>query len=461
MNAPLKGDQARALQRAPVAFLEKVLGVETLWKKQKQIARSVVDNRVTAVRSCRGSGKTFLIAQLVLWWLFTRPNSAVITTAPTQVQVEDILWKEVRRTYNRIRSSLGGVILPQKPKLTVEFPRLKARSIAIGLSTNNPVNFSGWHAPGGVLAIIDEAPGVNPGDIDIIEGTLVAESSRMIAIGNPLEPSGFFYELFTKREAARHHISAFDVPNVVEGAEVIPGLATRGWVDSRRKAWGEDSPLWSTHVLGEFPDASDHTLIPLKWYELAVQRHPDAEWHDRPVIGVDVARFGPDSTVLAFRHPAGIRELRREPKQDTVATTGAVVRQAREESALEVHIDADGLGAGVFDSARAELGDVVKEMRGGMRAPFQPERFLNARAEWFWALREALDPTNPDAIALPDDDELRAQLTAIRWSQNARGLIKIESKDEMRKRGLPSPDAADAVAMAWARVPTEPEFFFI
>jgi hypothetical protein len=206
--------EIEALSRQPVTFVERMLGGK-LWGKQQEIAQSLVDNRTTAVRSCHGSGKTHLSARLALWWLFTRPYSAVITTAPTGRQVTELLWKEIRVAYKNARAKLGGDLLPRAPKLTVDDDWL-----CIGFSTDDPVNFQGWHSPGGTLAIFDEAPGVDPLIWETIEGVLVGDRDRHLVIGNPVEPSGPFFDIFQResRTVKKFHISAFDVPNVDRAA---------------------------------------------------------------------------------------------------------------------------------------------------------------------------------------------------------------------------------------------------
>jgi hypothetical protein len=264
---------------------------------------------------------------------------------------------------------------------------------------------------------------------------------------------------------AKFHISAFDVPNVIEGIDRIPGLCTKSWVDERQAEWGKDTPMWKSRVLGEFPDTSDACLVPLSWVEEANSRYEkmeDLSWSEPGVMSIDVARYGEDSTVAAFFHTKlGVKRIIKFPKGDTMETTGQVLNLVKNNThLLECRVDADGLGAGVYDRLREQVGSIAVEMRGGMR-PLNDERYLNRRAEWFWQLRERLDPASDEPIALPPDSMLTAQLTSMRWKINSRGLIQIESKDDMRKRGLKSPDEADAVAMACANLEDSTEFFFV
>jgi hypothetical protein len=217
--------------------------------------------------------------------------------------------------------------------------------------------------------------------------------------------------------------------------------------------------MWSSRVLGDFPDVDDFSLVPLSWFEQAVRRWHDLNekgaWETDISIGADIARLGNDKTIFAIAHEnLGVRELERKPKADTMETTGAIVRAMTDYAARDVRVDADGIGAGVYDRLCEMYGhhaaDYVIEMRGGMRSEEDPARYRNRRAEWYWSLRERLDPKSDTPLALPPDDKLRGQLTSIRWKLDSQGRIAIESKDDMAKRGMKSPDEADACAYACA-----------
>lgn len=434
-------------------FTRDILGMH-LWHKQAAVVRAVFGpKRTTAVKSCHASGKTYTAAGVALAWLFTRPGRTVITTAPTWRQVRELLWKEIRRLHRSARRPLGGNMPPAEPAL-----RIEEGWLAIGFSSDNPVNVQGWHCAGGTLVILDEAAGVHPEIWNALQGTMTGEHDRLLAIGNPTMRSGPFFEAFSDPDVAQVTISAMDTPNVKAGREVVPGLVTSAWVEARRRQWGEGSALWRSRVLGEFPTTADEGLVPLEWMEAAERRWEALNqanghgWAGPFMLGVDVARYGPDYSVAARACAQGVQALVRLPKADTQATAGWVVRHAQDAQANvgAVRIDADGLGAGVFDAVRETLGTSrAVEMRGGMSA-LEHRKYANRRAEWFWQLRERLDPTRPDALALPPNDELRAQLTGMRWKVTPKGQIQLESKDDMRARGLSSPDEADAVAYATA-----------
>jgi hypothetical protein len=484
------------LQRNPVLFIERFLGSE-LWAKQSLVADMMTTHKKVAVRSCHGSGKTYLAARIALWWLFTRPFSTVLTTAPSNRQVVELLWKEIRVAYSNARVKLGGNMLPKAPKLTVADDWM-----LIGFSTDDPVNFQGWHSKGGTLVIFDEAPGVHSDIWKVVQGVMVSDNDRLLCIGNPVEPFGPFCDMFKDADVGKVHISAYDTPNVRQGVDVVPGLCSSSWVDEKRKEWGEDSPIFQSRVLGEFPSTHDAVVVPAAWVEQANDRYmknmENGSFTDRSIhLGVDVARLGSDSTVVVeYVERLGVKKIIKLPKQDTMTTVGDVVNMARNNPVTSVNVDADGLGAGVFDRLVEVLSGrdmpllvegnqgkkggmtsgspdspafsggwgsgspVVRGLRGGTRARIS-DRFFNSRAEWYWTLREKLDPKNENPICLPIDNNLFHQLTSIRWRLNSKGQIRIEGKDEMRTRGMQSPDEADAVAYALAGEETFSSFILV
>ena len=436
-------DAAAILARAqadPVWWVRTVLGMDP-WAKQEQVLESVRDHARTAVRSGHGLGKTRCAAATALWFLYSWPDSIVITTAPTWPQVENLLWREIRQLHAQAPYPLGGRVLHTGLELS-------DRWYALGLSTNEPERFQGFHAEH-LLLIVDEASGVDQGIFDASEGFLTGPHSRALLIGNPTQLRGEFYEAFRSPRYHRLAISAFDSPNVTDGALVRPYLTTEEWIEDKRVAWGEGTPLWQARVLGEFPDQSEDMVFPLSWVEGAQARSPR---HGAGVIfGVDVARFGTDASVLAVRQGDDIVAIDAHHRWDTMAVAGWVADAARQWRPTSIRVDADGLGAGVYDVLKAQ-GLPVAEIHSGIAAR-DNEQFLNRRAEWYWGLRERMDPSlTPAPLALPPSDDLLAQMTSLHYKFTARGQIQIESKDDLRKRGLPSPDAADAVVYALAAV---------
>lgn len=442
-------------QRDPAYFVSKVLG-HTLWPGQVDIMTAVRDHPRVAVRSCHGAGKTFTAADIVLWFLLTHPSSIVATTAPSFRQVSKILWQGIARAHLRSRLPLGGELLQTEYKIAPGW-------FAFGFSTTSSDAFQGLHAAD-ILVVLDEASGIPPEIWVGAEGVLSSHRARLLTIGNPTDPLGQFAKEHTMPGTRTIKISAFDTPNFttfgitlddirnsiweakILGELPYPALTTPAWVADKFKRWGEDSPLWRARVLGDFPDISDDTLIPLHWIERAQNNimTPGAD-HE---LAVDVARYGDDESVIYERRGSRARVHSFYRQLDTMELTGRIVKALRETGASRVKVDVIGIGAGVVDRLK-ELKLPVRAINFAEKAT-DADKFANTRAECFWQLRQRFEVSDIDIDAT--DDDLTSQLANIKYFINSRGCVQIESKDDMKRRGLSSPDRADALAMAMSEI---------
>jgi len=434
---------APALQD-PVVWAQKRLGLQ-LWSKQQDIAQSVKDNRRTAVRSCHDAGKSFIASVIAAWWIDTHPHGEafVVSTAPTYQQVHAILWEEIRARHKR--GNLPGRVLQSD-----EWKLDDGTMVGYGRkpADTDEHGFQGIHRRY-VLVILDEACGVPDQLWTAVEAITTNADCRILAIGNPDDPNTEFGAVCKPGSGwSVIGISAFDTPNFTDEPileTLRPLLLDPEWVEDKQRRWGEDSPRYTSKVLGQFPEVGEDTLIAPALIEAAQQRSLDPTTDQR--LAVDVARYGSDETIVMHAEGPVARRVGKYAKQATTETTGAVISHARDVVGLHtIRVDGVGVGGGVVDQLD-ELGWPVVDMQAGSGAADR-ERFLNARAEWFWALRERFEQGDIDID--PDDDDLAAQLGSLRYKYTSRGQVQIESKDEMRKRGLPSPDRADTLMLLFA-----------
>lgn len=418
----------------PQLFISKVLGDDP-WDKQLEIINSVRDNRETSVRSCHGAGKSFIAARVALWFLCCFPNSIVLTTAPSFRQVEAILWRNIRSAYNKAKVNLGGEISRVSLNISPEW-------FALGLSTDEPDRFQGFHAEH-ILIIADEAAGIPETIFNAVDGVLTSGHSRLLMIGNPTSLEGRFYDSFKQIGVSKIHISAFDTPNVQKGEVLVPGLVTRDWVEDRKRVWGESSSLYISRVLGNFPPQEPDTLIPLNKIEGAIERELPAEGDKQ--IGIDIARYGSDKTVFVCRQGKKIIDLESFYHQDLMQTVGKAIQFMNKHGKPTTVIDAIGVGAGVVDRLLEQKFEVIG-CNVAEKAE-DDEHFANQRSEFYWGLRQRFAD---DDIDLPDDEQFLSELSKIKYKVNSRGQTLIESKEDIKKRGLPSPDYADALMLAFA-----------
>ena len=415
-----------------------------LWSAQHTICQSVVDNARTAVQSCHGIGKSFISARIALWWITSHPpgQAIVVTSAPTYAQVHAILWEEIRKGHRAAR--LAGQVLKSD-----EWKNDDGDIVGFGRKPRDTDEdgFQGIHRRY-VLVILDEACGIPKTLFTGAEAIITNRDSRILAIGNPTDPGTEFGAVCQPGSGWNViRVSAFDTPNFTGETvpyTLAPLLISPDWVDDKRRRWGEQSPLWKSRVLGEFPEVSEATLIRPSWIQAAQDR--SLEPAGESTLGVDVARFGPDTTVIAHRRGPRVRIVDTLGYSPTTTTAGHVAAYQASHEYPVAHVDGVGVGGGVVDIL-AEHGMPVADLQSGAAAS-DTSRFRNARAEWYWHLRDLFQDGRIDID--PADDDLATQLAQIRYDLDSRGRILIESKDDMAARGVSSPDRADALMLAYA-----------
>lgn len=445
---------AERIRREPVRFVADFFG-ETALGKQREILESVRDNDATYVRSAHDVGKTYAAARIVLWFLMAHPGDAiVVTTATSWTQVEMLLWKEIAQAVAKSQVPLGGRLLTTKLELG-------PRWYAIGLATDQPVNLQGYHASN-VLVVIDEADGVSPEVWTALDGVLTSGNAKLLAVGNPLDPTSEFKKRHdaapAKARARCIRIGAEDVLPLTDTGK-YPFLLQRSWVEEKRVLWGESSALYMGKVLAEWPDEGSNTLVPISWLQKAkgrsVQKGPRA-------IGVDVARFGSSRTVRTLVEGNWLAWTKATSKEDTMQTAGRVYVDIDQLAPLATVVDDTGVGGAVTDRLR-EMGKYVTAVNFGGRA-MDERRFANRGSEIYWHARQAFesnligfDMSDPEAI-----DELVADLNQPKYDTDAQGRIRVDkygvgrghterslSDDERVAR---SPDRGDSYVLAYSAV---------
>lgn len=429
---------------------------EFIWSKQEEVARSVAENRYTAVPSAHDTGKSFNASRLAAWWIDShKPGEAFcVTTAPTWNQVHAILWRELRqakskrglagRTTLDARWYIGGKRIGDEDEQLVAYGRKPADT--------DQAAFQGIHARY-VLVIIDEASGVPKLLFDAVDSLATNINARVLAIGNPDDPASEFANVCKPGSGWNViQISAFDTPAYTgeQVPEYLPDLlVSKEWVEERKERWGEASPTYQSKVLGLFPEIGEDTLIGPR-YIRAAQDDIDLSGRvlqDKGQFGWDVARFGSNKTV-GYRNRGGlIRLIFESAKTATTETAGQVSKYAtKHQGGVPSVIDADGIGGGVVDILNENRVRGIVPFHGGAK-PNDPTRFVNRRAEVYWLFKEAIEQGEIDLSR--EDDQLASQLGSIKWKLDSKGRVRLETKEEMAKRGLPSPDHADAAVLSW------------
>ena len=423
------------------------------------------------MKSCHGSGKSYSASIVIAWWVDTRidMDAIVVSTAPTYEQVNKILWEYLRALMTKFDPKTGQAYLPGKITMEDEW-KDGGRVVAFGRkpSDTNLHGFQGIHRRQGVLAVLDEACGIPESLWTGVETVTTGIHDRILAIANPDDPNTELGRIFANPDSGWHKItiSWFDTPNYTGEwvpEEVAEALISAEWVEEKRKQWGEDSPRYQSKILGEFPGQGVNTLFPQVTLARGIDTQITVPEGVRPRLGVDVARFGNDYTVI-YRYDAGkVRLVDRWAKADTVETAQRVHAIAVRLNAHEVRVDGVGVGAGVWDM----LGRFAKDrtdgheyykvvgMVGNAASP-DNHVWVNARAFWYDTMREKMHQGRLDIDF--EDRQLKEELEGLEYKfGKSYGALQIESKDDMIARGVKSPDYADAAMYACADLPLDPE----
>lgn len=471
--ADIQAEMAKRLHGSdPVLWAEQRLG-DTLWSRQQDILNAIKTHRRVAVKSCHEIGKSFIAGLAVGWFIDVSPvgDAFVVTSAPTAKQVEAILWKEIARVHTR--GNLAGRLNTTEWKMRTSGG--KEELVAFGRKPDeyDPTAFQGIHAPK-VLVVFDESNGIRGGLWEAADSLIANDNSKILAIGNPDDPSGEFYEA-CKPGSGWYviEISAFDSPNFTGEKmpkRVLDQLIGRTYVEEKRRKWApnwtwtpdgkscipppgvpatQTNPLWQSKVLGKFPENSEKGgLIPISWIVRA-QQQTLAPVGPRK-LGVDVGGGGDSSTVADRRGPV-VRIIREDKNPDTMQTCGNVVADLEATGADMINIDMIGIGRGVRDRL-LEQNKPVTGINVGEGA-YDKEAFFNLKAELWWNVRTRFESGEIDID--PQDDDLAAELVEIRYKRTSSGKIQVESKDDAKKRGVPSPNRADALMLALAEPAVE------
>lgn len=423
----------------PGLFVREILGA-TPEAYQDDLLKAVGrGERKISVRSGHGTGKSTSLSWAMLWFvLFKFPNKVVVT-APTTAQLYDALFAELKRWINELPDALKVLLEVKTDRVELTAAPSEAFISARTSRAEQPEALAGVHSDN-VMLVVDEASGVPEQVFEAASGSMSGHEAMTILAGNPTRTSGTFYETHTR--LSDHwftlHWSCIDSPRVSD--EFVEEMKTR---------YGEDSNAYRIRVLGEFPMGDDDTIIPLHLADAAKARDVTPSPMTRPVWGLDVARFGSDRSVLCKRTGPVISEVEAWRGLDLMQTVGRVKAQydgmLPSERPAEILIDVIGLGSGVHDRLR-ELGLPVRAVNVS-EAPAFGNTYFNLRTELIFRFRGWLEQRGS---RIPNDAELIAELTSIRYSFASTGKMKAEGKDDMRRRGLRSPDKADAVFLTFA-----------
>lgn len=424
------------------------------WGKQRDVCRALSDNKKTIlVPSGNATGKSWMTAGLALWYLATKPGGVIVTTAPTHEQLSNVLWRAIWNCWNKQTVPLFEARTTRQPLLIENHA---TGGYCIGLSSATVEGASGHHAEN-LLVLIDEASGV---EADRIEALNSLNPSQVLMIGNPLVPSGIFYERCQRQlfdphpDTALIRIRSDQTPPVLEGVQRSPtGLADLDFLDRSARDYGRGSPWWMSHVEAQFPDTVEGQLFETAWIDRAIYAKPPERRKGTPWMAVDIsAGRGGDKSVILVRDDVGIIDLF---SSNTIAVpdlAAKVVMMAGRHNVQPDHVVYDGTGIGeTFGNLLSGCGlDGAVKFLGGSKTSRQYE---NWRAGAYFNLRRRMNPEMSPApfhIGQEHGITFRRQMLGTKYELTNKDKSKIVSKEDIVATIGESPDELDALSMTYS-----------
>jgi phage terminase large subunit len=458
-------------QQDPVLFCREILGMPNPdggdpvalepWHKQIEILEAVRDHKRVAICSGHKVGKSTTLAILALWFYCSFDRARVVMTSVTSRQVDEILWREVRIIKKNAQKPIDGDmhelarsgLKSEDFREIVGFTAKEAEAVA-GVSGAN------------LLYLLDEASGIPAAIFNAIEGNRAA-GARLCMASNPTKTEGDFYDAFSSKKHLYKtiQISSEDSPNVIEGREVIPGLAGREWVEEKRIEWGVDHPYYKIRVKGVFVLDDAKRILSVDAIVQAEARWYVTEPTGRLSIGLDPAGEAGDGDETIFAARRGNKVMALYPfrglneEGHLVQLLGIIeeFRMPRDQMPLVVY-DGLGVGAGIGACFRGFLAKdnndrkfELLSVRASDNATREPSKYVKTRDE-LWANAAAWIR---DGGAIPEDAKLQKELHQPEWLTHVTGRLRVTPKEEIKKALGRSPDRADAFALCvWTRATT-------
>lgn len=460
-------------QDNPAAFAREILGVEP-WEKQIEILEAVRDHQRVAVKSGHKVGKSHSAAVLALWYFCSFEDARVVMSSTTARQVDAILWRELRMLHARSGCCVDCKRLEKRDKIRISRPcphssliqgdmaetarsgmKCEFREI-VGFTAKQAEAVAGVSGIN-VLYLLDEASGIAQMIFDAIEGNR-AGNARVAMFSNPTQNAGQFYDAFNAK--ARFYktitVSSYDTPNYKTGRAIIPGLATREWVEEKREEWGENSPLFTVRVKGEFAEHEQGKIFSIHTIEQAEQRYSETPSEGRLYIGIDPAGETGTGDEAAFAVRRGLKAIQLATHR-ALSSEGHLIQllmlinvhKLPRETPVVVLDYGGSVGVDVYKTLRAYLADhpgafELVRVASSDRSLRQPDVYDRMRD----ALTASLAAWFEQGGAIPEDAKLAKELHQMEWKQRADGRQKVTDKIALRKLLGRSPDRYDALALS-------------
>lgn len=429
----------------PIAFVVELLGVDILRQHQAEFLQALANGeRRISMRSGRQVGKTALLAWSTMWFEMFGTDRKTLVTAPSASQLDDAYVPEFRKWAQRLPPGVRECWDLKSSRFDFRYSADQGYENFITIKTarkDSPESMQGINAAGGTLVAVDEAAGVYDGLFHSLSGSGANDNSILALTGNPNRATGYFHGTQTTNA---HNWYAIHV-----NSEKVPTVS-REWIQECRDDWGVNSNAYRIHVLGEFPIQEDNTVISRELIMAAANRELPIEANEPILWGLDVAHMGDDSSVLCVRQGGTVHWIKQWHNLEQIQLAGAIKAEwdglAPDERPQEILVDSIGMGLGIVSRLR-EQKLPVRGINVGEN-PSISGHYRNLKAELWDKARAWFEMRN---CSIPDDPLFIEELAIVRKDYTAdTGKMVIESKKQLRSRGVRSPDKADAFVLTFA-----------
>lgn len=455
VNPSLVSAEARARMRQwraePWTFVRQAFGViPDAW--QDEYLHALPGHMRLALKACKGPGKSAVMAWTGWWFLLTRPFPKIVCTSISGDNLHDGLWAEFAKWQKAsplLKSSFtwtsSRIFANDHAETWWASARTWPKSADSSQQADTLAGIHGDH----VLFLVDEAGGIPDAVVAAAEAGLAnadpekGTEAKLILAGNPTHLEGPLYRACTREAGLWWVKSISSAPNDPNRTPRV----TKEWAQQQIDKYGADSPWVLVNVFGQFPPGQSNALLGVEEVTAATKRElMESEFRDEvKMLGVDVARFGDDRTIILLRQGRALFRPKVFRNIDTMRTASEVARVIEAQEPDATFVDQTGVGGGVVDRLR-QLGFSVIGVDSGSKAD-APNKFRNKRCEMWWGMADWVRAGG----CLPDDPDFISELTAPTYHFDANGRFVLESKDDIKARGMPSPDKADALCLTFAQ----------
>lgn len=420
-----------------LGFVRHIIGVEPTPQQVEALTALDTDDFI-AIKSGIGTGKSTMMAWMILHYMSCRPAPKIVCTSPSKDQLRNVLWPELLKWHNKMNSLFSSQFVWRKESY-VHKDHEEWFAVARTATKDNPEAMQGLHSEY-LLRILDEGSGIPEEVFEVIEGATGTKETKELLCGNPTRLDGTFFDAFNKSAEFYKTFSWSSLDSPIRPERVIERI---------RRKYGEDSNMWLVRVLGQFPRRDGDSYIPYDWAMDALNRDIPSQKDFPKVFGCDISRYGADATVIAVRQGDEFLPYHILRNKSTMETAAYIAYLANKEKPVAIFVDSIGVGGGVVDRLE-ELSFPVIGVNVAESPALDGQKYKRLRDELWGQMRDWFE-ARKGKIWDNQENDLVGELTSVKYRILSNGKIQVETKDEMKKRGLESPNLADSAIMTFAQ----------